>query len=147
LKRFSFPKTKRLVSNRQFKTVMARGLRASNGVITLFMAENDCGFARLGVSVSRHCGGAVLRNRLKRLARETFRQCRNRIPQQFDYLLMISGKQPKRSGGAADNKRILKDLTLEQMDASFRKLAARVAAVSVKGRENAGSAGTKLTEE
>jgi len=147
LKRFSFPKTKRLVSNSQFKAVLAGNLCASNGVFTLFAAENDCGFARLGVSVSRHCGGAGLRNRLKRLARETFRQCQNRIPQQFDYLLMISGKRPKRSGGAADNRRILKNLTLEQMDASFRKLAARVAAVSVKDRVDAGSARTKLTEE
>lgn len=126
---------------------MARGLRASNGVITLFVAANDCGFARLGVSVSRHCGGAVVRNRLKRLARETFRQCQNLIPQQLDYLLMISGKQPRRSDGEADNKRMLKNMTLEQMDASFRKLAARAAAFSVRDQEDAGSAGGKLTEE
>ena len=71
---FSFPKEKRLVSNRQFKAVLARGLRLSNGLLTLCMGENDCGYPRLGVSVSKSCGNAVVRNRLKRLLREAFRQ-------------------------------------------------------------------------
>ena len=87
---FSFPKEKRLVNNRQFKAVLARGLRLSNGLLTLYMAENDCGYPRLGVSVSKSCGNAVVRNRLKRLLREAFRQSQDRIPAGFDYLLMIS---------------------------------------------------------
>ncbi len=87
---FSFPKKKRLVSNKQFKAVLARGLRLSNGLLTLYMAENDCGYPRLGVSVSKSCGNAVVRNRLKRLLREAFRQSQDRIPAGFDYLLMIS---------------------------------------------------------
>ncbi len=94
---FSFPKKKRLVSNRQFKAVLARGRRLSlgllpegNGLLTLYMAENDCGYPRLGISVKKSCGNAVLRNRLKRLLREAFRQSQDRIPAGFDYLLMIS---------------------------------------------------------
>jgi len=89
MKQFLFPKEKRLVSNRQFKAVLARGLRLSNGLLTLCMAENDCGYPRLGVSVSKSCGNAVVRNRLKRLLREAFRQSQDRIPAGFDYLLMI----------------------------------------------------------
>jgi len=87
---FSFPKEKRLVSNRQFKAVLARGVRLSDGLLTLYMAKNDCGYLRLGVSVGKSCGNAVVRNRLKRLLREVFRQNQDRIPAGFDYLLMVS---------------------------------------------------------
>ncbi len=119
LKQFSFPKEKRLVSNRQFKDVLARGLRLSNGLLTLYMAQNDCGYPRLGVSVGKSCGNAVVRNRLKRLLREAFRQNQDRIPAGFDYLLMISPRWLKKSrtGKAARLP------TFEQVKDSFLALA------------------------
>ena len=97
MRRFSFPKKKRLVSNSQFKAVMARGRRRSDGVLTLYMARNDCEYSRLGVSVGKSRGNAVIRNRLKRLMREAFRQNQERVPAGFDYMLMISHRWPKKS--------------------------------------------------
>ena len=123
MKRFSFPKKKRLVGEQQFKAVLARSLRVSNGLLTLYMAENDCGYPRLGVSVSKSCGGAIVRNRLKRLLREAFRQSQDGIPAGFDYLLMISPQRPRPRGllrkpapGAGTQ------LTFEQVRASFLTL-------------------------
>jgi len=110
---FSFPKEKRLVSNSQFKAVLARGLRLSNGLLTLCMAENDCGYPRLGVSVSKSCGNAVVRNRLKRLLREAFRQSQDRIPAGFDYLIMI---HPVRSKSLTSNE--VKDSFLALVNSS-----------------------------
>jgi len=130
VKQFSFPKEKRLVSNRQFKAVLARGLRLSNGLLTLYMAQNDCGYPRLGVSVSKSCGNAVARNRLKRLLRETFRQSQDRIPAGFDYLLMIS---PQNSlGGASPTLRLL---TFEQVKDSFLALVQELTRRDASQRE------------
>jgi len=98
LKRLSFSKDKRLINSPQFKSVLDRGRRLSNGLLTLYMAENDCSFARLGISVGKSCGGAVIRNRLKRLLREAFRQSQDVIPGGFDYLLMISPRWLKKKG-------------------------------------------------
>jgi ribonuclease P protein component len=119
MKRFSFPKNKRLISNSQFKDVLARGRRLSNGVLTLYMAENDCDYSRLGVSVGKSRGNAVIRNRFKRLMREAFRQNQEQIPSGFDYLLMISPRWPKKT----NVEKIFKIPTFEQVRTSFLALA------------------------
>ena len=107
MKRFSFPKSRKLTSNSQFKAVMARNMCISSGVFTLYMAENRCSYPRLGISVGKSCGGAVIRNRLKRLLREVFRQCQGQIPAGFDYLLIVSPqrKELDKSAGLKETAR------------------------------------------
>ena len=118
MKRLSFPKKKRLVSNEQFKTVIANGRRRSNGVLALYMARNDYEYSRLGVSVGKSHGNAVVRNRLKRLMREAFRQNQHQIPAGFDYVLMISPRWAKKSNVEKSPKMP----TFEQVEASFLAL-------------------------
>jgi ribonuclease P protein component len=124
LKQFSFAKNKRLVSNKQFKAVLARKLRVSDGLLTLYVAENDCGYARLGVSIGKSCGGAVVRSRFKRLFREAFRQNQDQIPSGIDYLLMISSQWSKKEDKPAGTKKTASEPTYEQVEASFLALAA-----------------------
>ena len=111
MKRFSFPKKMRLASNRQFKAVLAQRRRFSDGLLTLYVAANDCGYPRLGVSVGKSHGNAVVRNRMKRLLREAFRQSQHQIPQDYDYVLMLD---PQRTSD--------KPPTFEQVKTSFLAL-------------------------
>ena len=53
-----------------FERVYARRRSASNGKITVCCCENDLPYSRIGLSVSTRIGGAVVRNRWKRLLRE-----------------------------------------------------------------------------
>jgi ribonuclease P protein component len=118
MSRLSFPKNKRLISNNQFKAVLANGQRLSNGVLTVYIAENGLEYSRLGVSVGKSYGNAVVRNRLKRLMREAFRQNIERIPAGFDYLLMISPRWPKKTNEGKTHR----EPTFEQVKTSLLTL-------------------------
>ena len=118
MKRFSFPKNKRLISNNQFKAVLANGRRLSNGVLMIYIMENGLEYSRLGASVGKSYGNAVVRNRLKRHMREAFRLNIGGIPAGFDYLLMISPRWPKKTNAGKPPK----VPTFEQIDKSLLAL-------------------------
>lgn len=61
----------RLGPDRQFRYVYRRGCRVSGKDITLLYVRSRQ--KRVGFSVSKKVGGAVVRNRTKRLLREVFR--------------------------------------------------------------------------
>ena len=109
------------MSNRQFRDVLRRGVRVQNGLLVLYISENDCGYSRLGVSVGKSRGRAVVRNRLKRLLREAFRGSQGVIPAGYDYVLMV---QPgwRQGSGQSGGAGAAKDLGLDQVKTSFTAL-------------------------
>jgi ribonuclease P protein component len=92
MKLFSFQKEKRICSNVLFRKILSSGQSLRNELMAVYIAKNDCGFSRLGVSISKSCGNAAKRNRLKRLIREVFRQNQHDIPNGYDYLVLIKRK-------------------------------------------------------
>jgi ribonuclease P protein component len=80
------------------------------------MMPNIAAKSRFAVSVSSKIAPAVVRNRLKRLARETFRLNSPVIPENFDYLIIFSGMLSK------DKSCDIKKLSLEQLRDSFLEL-------------------------
>ena len=115
MKKYTLSKKKRLAGNNQFKAILADGYNARDALLILYMSGNDCGYPRLGVSVGKIHGNAVVRNRLKRLLREVFRLNQDQIPADFDYLLLISHKK-----GAKIQP------TFEQVQKSFFSLVEKI---------------------
>lgn len=85
-----FPRSLRLTARRQFLTVYERGWKTSSASFTVFGIPNGLDRWRLGLTVTRKFGGAVARNRAKRLLRELFRRHRERLGRPMD--LVVNGR-------------------------------------------------------
>ena len=68
-----FTKARRVRRRGEFQRVFDLALRTRGRYLTVLMAPNEAGVARLGIVASRKLGDAVRRNRAKRLIREIFR--------------------------------------------------------------------------
>ena len=136
MSRLTLPKNRRLASNRQFKTVLDEGCRRGDRLLTVYMAPNACGRPRLGVSVGRVCGDAVVRNRLKRLMREAFRLSQDQIPRSFDYVLMIAPAMVRRLRATSSPATACALLTCTQVQTSFLALAQAALERSLINRED-----------
>jgi ribonuclease P protein component len=66
--------TERLRKRAEFERVYKQGLKAPGRYMTLFLLRNGRPLSRLGIAATRKLGGAVVRNRAKRLAREIYRR-------------------------------------------------------------------------
>lgn len=77
----------RLKSGRQFQAVFAARQRLNISSLTIHFSQNNCSYDRLGLAVSKKVGGAVVRNRVKRLIREVFRTNRTSEPPWLDLVV------------------------------------------------------------
>jgi ribonuclease P protein component len=95
MKNNSFPKRVRLLKASEFERVFDARNSASDQWIVLHGASNELGFPRLGLTVSRQRGGAVERNRWKRLLREAFRLSQHNLPP-LDLVCVARAQAPPR---------------------------------------------------
>jgi ribonuclease P protein component len=77
----------RLRRRGDFDRVYAAGRKAWAQGFTLFVAAGETDCHRLGLTVSRRVGNAVIRNRVKRRFREVFRTHRQRLPDCYDIVV------------------------------------------------------------
>ncbi len=84
------PRRSRLTRSGDFDAVYRRGKSASNRHLVVYAFRREDAspddLARLGVSVSRKVGGAVERNRIKRVLREQFATLAPELPRGTDFV-------------------------------------------------------------
>jgi ribonuclease P protein component len=92
-----FPKRARLLRATEFERVFNARNSASDAWIVLYGAASESGCPRIGLTVSRRVGGAVQRNRWKRLLREAFRLTQAELPP-LDLVCVVRGQSPPTLG-------------------------------------------------
>lgn len=107
----------RLTRSGDFDRVYRSGRSRANRYLVLYVfprAENGTE-PRLGVSVGRKIGGAVERNRVKRLLREAFFAVSAELPRAHDFVLVArpDAGALAREHGEAGIERALRDLIAE----------------------------------
>ncbi len=71
----AFPKHLRILSPKDFEHVFAKAKKFANSHWTFIVRPNNMPYPRLGLAIAKkQLSKAVWRNRVKRLAREAFRQ-------------------------------------------------------------------------
>ncbi|HVN71944.1 MAG TPA: ribonuclease P protein component [Desulfomonilia bacterium] len=84
-----FPRDERLRKRIDFKRAEKNKVaRLVTKHLVILAAPNDYSHARIGITASKKIGGAVTRNRIKRLLREIYRRNKQLFPHGHDYILI-----------------------------------------------------------
>jgi ribonuclease P protein component len=107
-----FRRRHRLAHAREFQAVYAARVNRGSGPLVVYVRPGSLPHWRLGLSVGRRVGGAVERNRIKRLLREAFRLSQAELPVDaaghgFD---MVVNVRPHRPLHLTDYMARMKDL-------------------------------------
>ena len=81
-----FRREERIRRRAEFLKIYEKGSRIHGRLLTLFLLPSSGAVGRLGIAATKKLGGAVQRNRAKRLIREVFR--RNKITPGFDVVVV-----------------------------------------------------------
>ncbi|NLT57465.1 MAG: ribonuclease P protein component [Clostridiales bacterium] len=83
-----------LTRNNDFRRLYARGRSVVGRHLVLYYAKNRRGANRIGFTAGKKVGGAVQRNRAKRLMRESFRLLEPDIKTGYDFVLVARAHLP-----------------------------------------------------
>ncbi len=99
---FNLPKKERL-NKKDFRGIKWTKLRETDHFI-LLIHGNDLETKRIGVSIRKATGGAVVRNKMKRLAKEFFRLNKHLFKNSHNHLIKIKTLPPKLTWNTTKNE-------------------------------------------
>ncbi len=81
-----------LNKNVLFKRVYSRGKSIVDPFVVMYFLPNRKGVNRLGITVSKKIGGAVVRSRARRLIKEAFRLQEDKFSLGYDLVFVARGR-------------------------------------------------------
>ena len=82
-----FPAAARLRAAAQFTATLRQGGFAADDSLVIHVLPNQRRLSRFGITIPRRTGNAVVRNRWKRLIRESFRTQQGQLPRGYDFVV------------------------------------------------------------
>ena len=76
------------MKNRDFQVVYKNGKSYANKYLVMYVLENNTKENRLGISVSKKVGNSVVRHRITRLIRESYRLQESKFQNGFDIVVI-----------------------------------------------------------
>jgi len=67
------------LNNKEFAIVYKKGKSLANKYLVMYILKNEDGKSKLGISVSKKVGNSIVRHRLARLIRESYRLNRDKF--------------------------------------------------------------------
>ncbi|RBP36693.1 ribonuclease P protein component [Garciella nitratireducens] len=77
-----------LKKNQEFKKIYREGKSYVNGLLVIYYLPNQKNYNKLGLSVSKKVGNSVIRNRVKRRIRESYRLNEEKIKKGYDMVII-----------------------------------------------------------
>lgn len=77
-----------LKKNYEFQYVYKRGKSFANKYLIMYQMENGLGHNRIGISVSKKVGNSIVRHRVTRLIRESYRLQEGRFQRGYDIIII-----------------------------------------------------------
>ncbi|MFQ7173546.1 MAG: ribonuclease P protein component [Thomasclavelia ramosa] len=81
----------RVKKNEDFSRIIKRKQSMANRTFIIYYLKNDIGHARIGISVSKKLGKAVIRNKIKRQVRMIVKETIN-LDDNYDYIVIVRNK-------------------------------------------------------
>jgi len=81
-------KSESLKKNQDFRIVYQKGTSYANRLLVMYVLENQHRKNRLGISVSKKVGNSVVRHRITRLVRESYRLNENLFDSNLDIVVV-----------------------------------------------------------
>jgi len=76
------------MKNKDFQIVYKKGKSYANKYLVMYILENNSKENRIGISVSKKVGNSIIRHRITRLIRESYRLHKNNFKQGYDIVVI-----------------------------------------------------------